>query len=169
MRRSVSTRSTAMIATLLPAVVLAILAIPLAAQPVTQSRAQRGFGPVYDKAHEITINGSVQKSFSQRPRGVPGGLHILITSSQGVVDAHLGPFVTKQLQAELQSGAAVQVVGVFERLHGKNYLLAREVTVGSRTIVLRNQNGALLPQQKSRASSSTAKRLFQPEGNGGVQ
>jgi hypothetical protein len=169
MRRSVSTRSTAMIATLLPALLLAILTIPLAAQAATESRAQHGFGPGYDKAHEVTINGSVQKAFSKRPQGVPGGLHILVLASQGVVDAHLGPFVTKEMQAELQSGAAVRIVGAFQKVHGKSYLLAREMTLGGHTIVLRNQNGVLLPQENSRASSFKGKRAFQPATNGGMQ
>jgi hypothetical protein len=168
MRRSVSSRFTAMIATGLTAVVFAIMTIPLAAQPATEFHPQHGFGPGYDKAHEITINGSIQKVVAKGPQGTPGGLHLLVVASQGSFDTHLGPYLTKGVQAELQSGAEVRIVGAIEKIRGKSYLLAREVTVGGRTIVVRNENGFLLPQDPRALplKNGKAPRAF---GNGGAQ
>jgi hypothetical protein len=167
MRRSVFIRSQRTIATLFAAALLAILTIPLAAQPATESGAQHGFGPGYDKAHEVTINGSIQKVVAKGPQGTPGGLHLLVSSPQGVLDAHLGPFMTKESQAELQSGAAVRIVGAIESVRGKRYLLAREVTIAGHTIVVRNENGFLLPQD-SRALLKNGK-ASRVSGRGGAQ
>jgi hypothetical protein len=164
MRRSVSNRS-AMIAAL-STMVLAIAAIPVAAQPATESSAQHGFGVIYDRAHEITINGSIQKVVLKSVPGAPGGLHLLVAGAQGLVDAHLGPFMTKEIQAKLQNGTEVQIVGAVEHVRGKSYLLAREVTVGGSTIIVRNERGFLLPQQNSAALALKNKGIAQ---TGGVQ
>jgi len=155
MRPSVSTLSTAMIATLSAVVLLAILTIPLAAQPATESHARQGFG--YDKAHEITINGSVQKVIAKSPQGNPGGLHLLVVAPEGSFDAHLGPYLNKEVQAELQNGASVRIVGAVENVRGKSYLLAREITIGGRTIVVRNENGFLVAPQQPRTTLKNGK------------
>lgn len=163
MRRRVSAHSTAMIAML-----LAIVTIPLAAQPANQSHVQHGIGLGYDKAHEITVNGSIQRAIAITTPGVPSGLHLLVAGSQGVVDAHLGPYMTKEIQEGLHNGATVQIVGAVENVHGKSYLLARQVIVGGQTIVVRSENGFLLRQKPGSAPVKSA-RVPQAERNGGAQ
>ena len=49
-------RPTRMIAGLLTGLLFAISAVPLGAQPASESRPGHGFGPVYAAAHEVTID-----------------------------------------------------------------------------------------------------------------
>lgn len=169
MRRSVSARSTATLAMLLSAALLAIVTIPLAAQPTAESHAQHGFGLGYDKAHEITVNGSIQRVVPSSTPGVPAGLHLLVAGSNGLVDAHLGPYLTKELQAGFQAGAAVRIVGAMQTVRGKNYLLARQVSIDGRTIVVRSENGFLLHQLRPGSVPLKSAKVPLAERNGGAQ
>ena len=81
--------------------------------------------------------------------GSPAGLHVLVTGPQGVVDAHLGPFMTRATRSSLKPGTPIQLVGAMETVHGRQYLLAREVSIGGRTVIVRNSNGFLLREQSA--------------------
>jgi len=135
--------------------VAAALAVPLNAQTATESHAQPFLRLGYDKAHEITLNGTIQKVVSHAAVGTPIGLHLLVAGSEGTIDAHLGPYVNKEVQQALHTGMAVQIVGAIQRIRGKNYLLAREVVVDGRTITVRSKNGFLLLGKPVRASRIT--------------
>ena len=108
----------------------------LAAQPAAAS--------AYDSAKETTLNGTVQKVLTQHVAGSPAGLHVLVSASQGTVDAHFGPFVSKDARAALHAGAAVQIVGSTIQVKGKQYFLARQLTTGGRTVVIRTNTGFLV-------------------------
>ena len=130
MRRTRLKKSAPLIAGLLAGLLLAIVAVPLRAQPAPETRNGRGFGPVYDAAHETTLNGTIREVVTKREPGSPAGMHLLVAGPEGVVDTHVGPFLSKQTQEALHSGAQVQIVGAMSSLHGKNYLLVRELVVG---------------------------------------
>jgi hypothetical protein len=118
---------------------LAILAASLSAQTAPGSAAPNRFA--YDKAHEITVNGSIQSLSNERVSGSPVGLHLFVAASQGVVDVSFGPYVSKETQEALHTGTAVQIVGAMETIRGKNYLLARQLIFGGRLVTIRNENG----------------------------
>lgn len=132
--------------------VAAALAVPSNAQAAAESHAQPFLRLGYDKAHEITLNGTIQKVVSHAAVGAPTGLHLLVAGSEGTIDAHLGPYLNKEVQQALHTGMVVQIVGATQRIHGKNYLLAREVVVDGRTITVRSTNGFLLLGKPVRAS-----------------
>jgi hypothetical protein len=141
-------------ARLLVGLFFVILSIPLGAQVIPKSDAERSFGPSYNTALETTISGTIQEVVSQHEAGCPAGLHLLVAGPQGVVDTHIGPFLSKETIAALQTGAAVQVVGAPLSLHGKNYFLARQLTVGGRTVTVRSQRGFLAHQSAPRVAGS---------------
>lgn len=147
-------------ATWLACLLFAILAVPLNAQVASRSHLQTQSRFGYDKAHEITLNGTIQSVVSHSAPGAPAGLHLIVAGPQGAVDAHLGPYLSKDIQQSLHSGMPVQIVGATERIHGKSYLLAREVIVDGRTITVRSANGFLVfGQGKSRPKTENSSRM----------
>ena len=123
---------------------LTILAIPTKAQVTSESRVGRGFGPVYDSAHEATLIGVIQELVAEHVPGSPAGMHLLVASPSGVVDAHVGPFLSQQTKEALQAGAQVFIVGVLVQQQGKGLFLARELNVGGHTVTIRNRRGCLV-------------------------
>jgi hypothetical protein len=167
------TKSTRLFAGLLASLLFASLAVPLVAQPAPEARTQRPASFGYDKAHEITLNGTIQEVISKRIAGSPVGMHLLVAGSQGMVDAHLGPYLTKDTQEVLRTGEPVQIVGAMQELHGKDYLLARQLIVGGRTIVVRSEHGFLVRAHGSRMSRSKTEKSTEKtspvELNGGTR
>jgi hypothetical protein len=151
MTRQGVTMPVRVIAGLLPGLLLAIVAILLTAQPA-YSATQRPLALGYDKAHEVTINGTISEVIAKPAAGGPTGLHVMVTGAQGKVDAHLGPYMTKEVQEALHAGTPVQIVGAMEKLHGKEYLLARQVIFGGRLVQVRSENGLLIRVQKTAES-----------------
>jgi hypothetical protein len=169
MKRSRFMKPTRRIAGLVTGLLFASLALLLNAQPAGQSHAQHPLIFGYDKAHEITLNGTIQKVISAGIPGSPVGVHLLVAGSQGTVDAHLGPYLTKETQEAMRAGVPVQIIGAMERLHGKNYLLARQLIFSGRTVTVRSENGLLVRAHAPRAARPIADNPSQVETNGGAR
>ncbi|MFZ0762201.1 MAG: hypothetical protein WAM69_19805 [Candidatus Sulfotelmatobacter sp.] len=165
MRRTTTTKSARLFAGVLTVLLFATLPIQSGAQPAPDSRSQRPLGFGYDKAHEITFNGTIQEVVSN-VSGAPVGLHLLVTGPHGAVDAHLGPYLTKDSQAGLHPGELVQIVGAMEKLHGKDYLLARQLIFGGRTVTVRSENGFLVGARSLRTARSTTVKTSSIESKG---
>jgi hypothetical protein len=119
------------------AAVLLALAVPTA---LAQSR--RGAGaPRYDKSTETTITGVVS---DVRTVAGPGqsGLHLTLDTANGPVDVHLGPaaWMTRQ-QFQVAKGDSLEILGSKVTVDGQPAFIARTVTRGDQTMVLRNENG----------------------------
>jgi hypothetical protein len=108
--------------------------------------AGRGLGFVYDPAKEVTLSGTVQKFVTQPAHGSPMGLHVFVSTDGKVVDAHIGPYLSKQIQQSLRLGQSVQIVGVQEHIQGKNFFLARQVEYAGHQLTVRNEHGLLIGQ-----------------------
>ena len=98
----------------------------------------------YDAAHEVTLVGMIQKADSG---GKPAGFHLLMQTSGGVIDTHLGPYLSKDVLEDLQAGQTIQVVGVIHTVRGENHLLVRQLVVGNRQVTVRNEHGFLIRSQ----------------------
>jgi hypothetical protein len=154
------------LAALLSSLVLAILVVgPLNAQSLEHSQTRRFLG--YDKAHEMTMNGTVQELIHESVTGAPVGLHLLVAGPQGMTDVHLGPYLSKDTQAALHEGVPVQIIGAMVTLHGKDYLLARQLIFSGRQVVVRTENGFLLPVQGQQTGRKEA--VSNVELGGGAQ
>jgi len=149
----------------LAGLLFAILAVPLVAQPASEARVAQGFGVTYDRAHEITLNGDVQQVVTRHVVGAPVGMHLLVAGPEGLVDAHIGPFLSKEMKEALHTGTPVQIVGAMATLNGKNYLLARELTVGGTTITVRSEHGFLRRSQLTPRQHSATEKT----SNGGAR
>jgi hypothetical protein len=168
MRRSRVTQAKPLVAGLLLGLLLVIVAVPLGAQPAHVTGGEH-FGPYYDRAHEVTINGVVEEVVTKRVAGSPVGMHLLIGGQGGVVDAHVGPFLAKDVMEGLHAGLPVQIVGAMQDVRGKQYLMARQLVFGGRTVTVRNKNGFLARSFVNRAARPASQRAAQTEQNGGAR
>jgi hypothetical protein len=168
MRHTCLKKPARMIAGLLTGLLIAVVAVPLGAQPAPETSAGRGIGPVYDGTHEVTLNGTIEQVVTKHVVGSPAGMHLLVMGPEGVVDAHVGPFLSKATRDSLQAGSRIRVVGAMTTLRGKSYLLARVLTVNDRTITVRGSRGTLAPGDTGRTRNRNAKKSA-VEVNGGAR
>jgi hypothetical protein len=160
--------NTRLIAGLLFGLLFATMAVSLDAHAASVSRHGQGFGPVYDAAHETTFEGTILEVVVKHTPGTPAGMHLMVAGPDGVVDAHIGPFMSKETKEVLQSGVPVRIVGANTELRGKTYFLARELTVDGNTITVRSKHGALTVGHSNREHISRPK-ASQHEQNGGAR
>jgi hypothetical protein len=152
---------------LLTCLLFATFAFSLDTPAPPVSHAERGFAAPYDAVHEITITGNVQKVVTKHVAGTPAGMHLLVAGPEGTVDAHLGPYLSKDTQEALHLGTPVQIVGAMETLHGKQILLARQLIFGGRIVTIRSPHGFLVRAHAPRAASSKTEETGRTESNGG--
>ncbi|HZR57322.1 MAG TPA: hypothetical protein VFA74_10645 [Terriglobales bacterium] len=153
---------------LLTGLLFASLTIQPSAQTAPDSRTQRPTSFGYDKAHEIAFTGTIQEVITQNTPGSPNGLRLLVAGPRGTVNAHLGSLLTKDAQEALHAGAAVQLIGAMEKAHGNDYLLVRQMIVGTRTITVRNVHGFLMPANSS-ADHFRTQKISQLALDGGAR
>ena len=155
------------LAGLLTGLLCAVLAIPACAQAAPESYVGRGFGTVYDATHETTLIGTIQEVVTRHVAGSPAGMHLLVAGLEGVVDVHVGSVLSKETKDALHTGTPVQIVGSTMRLHNKKYFLARELSVGGRTITIRNARGFLVYPHADRVVKT--RTAVKAEENGGTR
>src|ERR1700730_8321395 len=144
------TNSVPILAGLMTGLLCAVLGIPIAAQAAPPPHVGTGFGPVYDAAHETNLIGTIQQVVTKHVAGSPAGMHLLVAGPEGVVDTHVGPFLRQEAKEALRTGTPVQIVGSTMQLHKNKYFLARELSIGGRTITIRSARGFLVHPQGER-------------------
>jgi hypothetical protein len=123
----------------------ALLAGAFAASPVlAQAPAAKPVAPrtpEYDPAAEVTIQGTIEDFHESKMRGDHPGLHLIVKTETETVEVHACPVrFMKELEFELLKGDAVKVVG--SRPVGSPVMVAREVTKGQISLILRDKKGA---------------------------
>jgi hypothetical protein len=119
-----------------------VLCFSARAQQAKQSAAQQLRS--YDISREGSLLGTVVRfdSVSSTP---PMGAHVILQTSAGQMDVHLGN--AKVLQAghlELNPGDSVRIVGEPLALGDGTYFAARIVQKGTQAVAVRNSRGLLL-------------------------
>ncbi|MFZ0276211.1 MAG: hypothetical protein WA254_19245 [Candidatus Sulfotelmatobacter sp.] len=145
MRRTRFTKPIPLIAGLLSGLLVAILAVPLGAQPVPKAQ------PYYDVAREITLNGTVSSVVTKHA-------HLMLATKSGIVDASLGRwgFIGKGA-LHVTAGQQVEVTGVMKTYKDNQVFIARTVKVGSQVYTMRNEHGIpVSPQTRARAGQKPA-------------
>jgi len=131
----------------------------LAAQTVAAPNTARAIGFArYNRANEIVLSGTVQEVITAHRIGSPPGMHLLVKGPQGTVDTHVGPFLAKDVQAALQVGTSVKIIGAMELLHGRQYLLVSQLDFNGRVVNVRSSKGFLVravPTGTSRVAPRT--------------
>jgi hypothetical protein len=118
-----------------------VLCLSAGAQQATQSSALRLQS--YDLRREVSLLGTVVK-FEPASSVAPMGAHLLLQTSSGQVDVHLGN--AKVLQAhhlELNPGDNVRIIGEELAFGDGTIFAARIVQKGAQALAVRNTKGFL--------------------------
>jgi len=120
-------------------IVMMALAVTAA---LAQGRRGRGPGPGYDPKTETTISGTIDQINQQDSFCPGGGTHLVVKTDKGSMEVRLGPtkFIEDQ-KFELKKGDTVQVIGSKLDSKAGEFLIARQVTSGGKTLTLRNEKG----------------------------
>ncbi len=123
--------------------VLALAVVLFASSSLRVSGQGRGSAvPNYDPATEGTFKGAVEQVKEVDHAGYRGkGLHVMLKTTEGTFDVHLGPasFVTKEIT--VAAGDQLEVVGSKVKSDGVESIIARTVKKGDKTATLRNSRG----------------------------
>ena len=109
--------------------------------------AQRGGGHqkhtrIYDPKTEVTVKGSVEEVLQYSGKGSSTGTHLMLNSSEGSLDVHLGPsWFLSQQKIEFTKGNEIEVTGAKVKVNGKVTVIAREIKKDEKVITLRNAQG----------------------------
>jgi hypothetical protein len=135
---------------------IAIILLPFSAHAQSVATSSAMASPVYDLNKEIKIDGTIDK-VETNTSGGPIGTHLLVISSQGVVDVHLGSsnaVTAKNLG--LSVGESIHVTGMMATVAGNSVLLARILTTSDHIYMLRNEHGAPIRSLMPRSAASSA-------------
>ena len=129
---------------LLTTLAILLLASPLGANESAPFR-RTVIAPKYDVSKEITLKGTVETLVRKPTAGMIRGAHLIVSTSQGSVDAHIGNYIIAAPDApSFAAGEAVKLVGVMMEFDHQNVLIVRTIEMEDRTITVRNDHGFLV-------------------------
>ena len=129
---------------LLTALVITLLAAPLNAG-TSKTFKRTVVAPRYEVSKEVTLEGTIQSVVKKPTPGSMLGTHLMVSTSKGTVDAHIGFFVTRGPHAYTPTvGESVKIVGVTTTINHKEIFLTRTIETGSRTVQVRTKTGFLI-------------------------
>jgi hypothetical protein len=101
--------------------------------------------PHYDKATEVTLQGTVEKVEQAAPKNCPNcetGVHLWLDSDGTSYEVHLGPTsFLKEKEWTIEKGDALELTGSKVSVDDQSFILAREVKKADKSLVLRDANG----------------------------
>lgn len=122
--------------------------------------------PGYDASKEVELAGTVRGISIRSKAGQSSGAYLTISTSRGLVDAHLGSFALRGGQpVSVHPGEQVTVVGVMSTANSSSILLARTIRTDTKTFIIRNEHGALLFPRPAAPGQIRFKRVIR----GGIQ
>lgn len=133
---------------------LSLLAGPLYANEFVAPR-RTVIASRYDVTKEITVEGSIQSLVRKPAPGAIMGAHLMVSTAQGTVDAHIGNYLVVGKNAmPFASGQSVKLTGMMVTVNQKSVFLVRTMQTGGSTITVRNEHGFLVyPGAKARLST----------------
>ncbi len=128
------------------AVILLVFGVVSFQRPLTTQGAS-----LYNPANEVVVKGTVDgmEDFTCPVGEHEIGSHLLLNTGEGIVVVHLAPARVMRSQAfAFATGDRLEVVGAKFRFRGQNGVIAREITRGGETFMLRDHDGKLLLVQQ---------------------
>lgn len=109
------------------------------------------------ESRDVSVTSIIQQVISNHSSGIPAGLHVILSTPQGVLDVSVGPYLTQDIQLALITGAQIQALGQLKTIHDQTYLLARQFVLNGRLITIRNDHGSLVRMRtQTRAHSQSS-------------
>jgi len=114
---------------------------------VSSPKTARG---AYNIANDVALQGTVVK-YTENSATPPIGTHVLLQTSSGNVDVHLGDARLLHLsKLSITPGSNIRFVGQMNTEGSKQIFLARLVQVGSQVLAVRNEHGFLISRGAAR-------------------
>jgi hypothetical protein len=155
---------------LLPAILLCGgLIMDAAAQSSVTSQPSTsfiGWDTSKQKSSEVAVTAIIQEIVPNHASGIPAGLHVMLGTPQGVLDASVGPYLAADIQQALVVGKQVQVFGQVDTIRDQRYLLVHQLVLDGKTIVVRNDHGSLI---RTRSQERTHTQSSLNNQDGGIQ
>lgn len=117
--------------------------------------AAGGNHSLYDASKEVSLQGTVAK-FTENSMDLPRGAHVLVQTSSGQIDVHLGdPRLLKLNNMTIAQGASIRIIGEAVTTNQGTFFLARLVQQGTQVVALRSMQGMpVWPSAPKSASTS---------------
>jgi hypothetical protein len=110
------------------------------AAPAPPAKAPVAKAPEYDPKAEVTIKGIVEDFHEAKVRGDHPGLHLVVKTETETVEVHACPVrFMSELEFTIGKGDEVTVVG--SRPEAGGVVVAREITKGQTSLILRDKTG----------------------------
>jgi hypothetical protein len=84
-----------------------------------------------------------------------GGGHLMVATSKGTVDAHVGRRLAGRNAIAVKAGDSVKLVGVMTTQNNSQVFLVRTAEDGGHTYTIRTEKGFLITPVAARGSSKT--------------
>jgi hypothetical protein len=111
-------------------------------------------------AHDLAMTGTIRQLIKAPAANAPAGLQLVVDGPQGAFTASLGPNLNRQVQQSLAAGTAVQISGAMRSIDGKEYLVARKLTVDGNQIVIRDEYGFLVHTRARAGAAQNNSALY---------
>ncbi len=114
---------------------------PAPPAPAPPASAPAARAPEYDPKAEVTITGVVEDFHEAKVRTDHPGLHLILKTETETVEVHACPVqFLSELEFKIDKGDTVTVVG--SRPEAGGIVVAREITKGQTSLILRDKTGA---------------------------
>jgi hypothetical protein len=109
----------------------------------------------YDPSKEVSLQGTVV-SFTENSKDFPPGAHVVVQTSSGQIDAHLGDArLLKLNNFVISQGASIRIIGENVTTNQGTFFLARLVQQGTQLVTVRSMQGIPLLPFAPKSSSAT--------------
>jgi len=135
----------------------AVCAGPVFAQRASNTSASAKPAPGnYDIANDVSLQGTVL-SYTENSATPPIGAHVLLQTSSGNVDVHLGDARLLHLaNLQIVPGSTVRFIGQSNQTGTNSMFLARLVQVRTQVLAVRSERGFLLGPAGVHAAANKA-------------
>jgi len=110
----------------------------------------------YDANKEVSVQGTVAK-FTENSTELPAGAHVLVQTSSGPVDVHLGdPRLLKLNKLTISEGSSIRIIGEPVTTNQGTFFLARLVQMGTQIVAVRTTQGLPIWPAALRSASQSS-------------
>jgi hypothetical protein len=96
----------------------------------------------YDVSKEVTLQGTVSNVVKKPSAGMLTGTHLMLATSNGTVDAHIGSYAGRDKHLDsLSQGQSVKAVGMMMTMKHGQVFIVRTIETDEQTLTVRNKNG----------------------------
>jgi hypothetical protein len=129
---------------------------PATTAALSKATAEGRNHALYDATKEVSLQGAVA-SFTENSKQFPAGAHVVVQTSAGPVDVHLGDArLLKSNNLTISQGASVRIIGEPVATPQGTFFLARLIQQGTQVVAVRSMTGMPLSVAGMRVTTPTS-------------